>query len=177
MVTGLKNPESVCVGPGPDGKVFVTAIGEFDKDGDGAVMVIEPAARPMPFVTGLDDPKGIASSSDWLFVADKTKVLRDRRDAKSEGRGVRRRRQAFPVPPMFLNDIAVDPRAARSTSATPATRGKGGAVYRINPKGGAVTLVVDEKKLPGLNTPNGLRERRHVAPAARRLRHRRSCTA
>ncbi|MFM7150651.1 MAG: hypothetical protein ACKO23_12485, partial [Gemmataceae bacterium] len=29
----LKNPESVAIAP--DGRVFVTTIGEFDKDGDG----------------------------------------------------------------------------------------------------------------------------------------------
>src|SRR5262249_40788225 len=68
MVTGLVNPESVCVGPG--GRIFVTTIGEFDKDGDGAVMVIENG-KAVPFVTGLDDPKGMAVFQKWLFVADK----------------------------------------------------------------------------------------------------------
>src|SRR3954467_4386210 len=76
MVTGLKNPESVCVGPGPERRIFVTTIGDFDKDGDGAVMVVEPGGKVVPFVTGLDDPKGIATYQKWLFLTDKTKVLR-----------------------------------------------------------------------------------------------------
>src|SRR5207253_10717473 len=74
MVTGLKNPESVCVGPG--GRIFVTTIGEFDKDGDGGVMVLEPGGKAIPFVTGLDDPKGMAAFQKFLYVADKTKVYR-----------------------------------------------------------------------------------------------------
>ncbi len=48
MVTGITNPESVCVGPGPARKVFVTTIGEFNKDGDGAVMVLEPGGKADP---------------------------------------------------------------------------------------------------------------------------------
>src|SRR5947208_14862999 len=80
-VTGLVNPESVCVGPG--GRVFVTTIGEFGKDGDGAVMLVEPGGMAVPFVTGLDDPKGMAAYQKWLFVADKTKVLRIDATAKT----------------------------------------------------------------------------------------------
>jgi gluconolactonase len=38
LVSGLKSPESVCLGP--DGAAYVTEIGEFGKDGDGRVSVI-----------------------------------------------------------------------------------------------------------------------------------------
>ena len=58
LVTGLKNPESVCVGP--DGRVYVTVIGEFDKDGDGGVVVVDDG-KAVPFATGLDDPKGMVA--------------------------------------------------------------------------------------------------------------------
>ena len=44
-VTGLVNPESVCVTPAG---TFVTTIGEFDKDGDGAVMKLEPGGKAIP---------------------------------------------------------------------------------------------------------------------------------
>ena len=79
----LKNPESVCLGPGPERRIFVTTIGDFDKDGDGAVMVVEPGGKTEPFVTGLDDPKGIAVYQKWLFLTDKTKVIRIDATAKS----------------------------------------------------------------------------------------------
>src|SRR5437868_1271885 len=56
LVTGLKNPESVAVGL--DGRIYITEIGEFNKDGDGRVMVVQNG-QAVPFATGLDDPKGI----------------------------------------------------------------------------------------------------------------------
>ncbi len=154
MTTGLVNPESVCVGPG--GRIFVTTIGEFDKDGDGAVMVLEPGGKAVPFVTGLDDPKGMALYQQWLFVADKTKVLRIDANAKEPKAEVYAAAAKFPVPPIFLNDITVDPETGMVYVSDSGKDGKGGAVYRINPKGGAVTTVVNEKQIPGLHTPNGV---------------------
>ena len=153
-VTGLVNPESVCVGPG--GRIFVTTIGEFDKDGDGAVMLVEPGGKAVPFVTGLDDPKGVAVFQRWLFVTDKTKVLRIDAMSKTPKADVFAAADKFPAPPIFLNDIVVDPENGMIYVSDSGKDGKGGAVYRISPKGGAVTLVVDEKKVPGLQTPNGL---------------------
>jgi glucose/arabinose dehydrogenase/sugar lactone lactonase YvrE len=162
MVTGLVNPESVCVGPG--GKVYVTTIGEFNKDGDGAVMVIEPGGKAVPFVTGLDDPKGIAAFQDSLFVTDKTKVLRIDTTAKEPKATVYVDPKAFPNPPLFLNDIAADPEAGKAKSCTlyvtdsgnrdPKNPGQG-ALYRVDQKG-QVTVVTDDKKLPGLKIPNGV---------------------
>src|ERR1700722_2685367 len=73
LITGLKNPESVAVGT--DGRIYITEIGEFDKDGDGRVLVIQDG-KAIPFATGLDDPKGLASHLEWLYVADKNKVWR-----------------------------------------------------------------------------------------------------
>src|SRR5438309_1853945 len=79
-IEGLTNPESVAVGG--DGRVYVSVIGEFGKDGDGAVMVIDKD-RAVPFAKGLDDPKGLAAWQQWLFVADKTRVWRiDTKDPK-----------------------------------------------------------------------------------------------
>ena len=150
LATGLVNPESVVVGP--DGKIYVTVIGEFDKDGDGAVVTIENG-KAVPFVKDLDDPKGIALFQNWLFVTDKTKVLRiNRQSGKSD---VFAAAKAFPVEPKYLNDVVVDPENGLVYVSDSGAKGSGGAVYRINQKGG-VSLVVDEKKLPGLKTPNGL---------------------
>src|ERR1700721_1997637 len=158
MVTGLVNPESVCLGPGtrapgsgfappgpgfgpggfglpPNNRIFVTTIGEFDKDGDGAVMAIENG-KAVPFVTGLDDPKGMAAYQRWLFVADKTKVYRIdamQKDPKAE---LFAPANAFPVPPLFLNDIAIDPESGTVfVSDSGDLKGGGGAGNRITPNG------------------------------------------
>src|SRR5262245_32736229 len=81
LVTGLKNPESVCVGG--DGRIYVTVIGEFDTDGDGGVWVIDGDKATL-FAKGMDDPKGMAAYVDALFVADKTRIWRVDRKGKAE---------------------------------------------------------------------------------------------
>ena len=63
---------------------------------------------------------------------------------------------AFPTPPLFLNDITADPESGMLyVSDSGDLKGHNGAVYSITPQG-LVKLVVSEKTLPGLNTPNGL---------------------
>ena len=94
IVAGLRNPESVCVGAGTGAKIFVTTIGEFDKDGDGAVMVVEPGGKAEPFVTGLDDPKGIAVLPEVALPHRQDEGDSHRRDREvAEGRGLRGRGQ------------------------------------------------------------------------------------
>jgi glucose/arabinose dehydrogenase/sugar lactone lactonase YvrE len=150
LVTGLKNPESVAIGFG--GKIFVTTIGEFDKDGDGAVMVIEDG-KVKPFAEGLDDPKGMVFFQKWLFVADKKRVLKI--DEKGQV-DIFAPANAFPIEPLFLNDVAIDPESGTLfVSDSGNLKGKGGAVYRITPKG-LVTLIADAMTIPSMNTPNGL---------------------
>src|SRR5262245_10241489 len=73
LATGLKSPESVCIGP--DGLAYVTEIGEFNKDGDGQVSVIREG-KAVPFATGLDDPKGIVFFNKMFYVTDKTRVIK-----------------------------------------------------------------------------------------------------
>ena len=128
---GCKNPESVAIGP--DGRIYVSVIGEFDKDGDGTVVVIE-TARPSPFATGLDDPKGIGrlpavalrrrQESGAGASTQAARPTSSPRPTRS-----RRRRCSSTTSPSI-------PRAAPSMSAIPATsRAAAGAVYRIDPKG------------------------------------------
>ena len=151
IVSGLKNPESVAVGP--DGKVYVSVIGEFDKDGDGSVVLIEDG-KVTPVATGLDDPKGLAFAGPFLFVADKTKVLRV--DLRQKRADLFAPANAFPSPPVFLNDLAADPESGMLyVSDCGDFQGKGAAVYRITPQG-LVSLVADGKTIPGLKAPNGL---------------------
>src|SRR4051812_30768567 len=62
LVSGLKSPESVCVGH--DKRLYITEIGAFNNDkddGDGRVMVVGKDGKATPFATGLNDPKGIVA--------------------------------------------------------------------------------------------------------------------
>jgi glucose/arabinose dehydrogenase len=151
LVTGLKNPESVCLGA--DRLPYVTEIGEFGKDGDGQVSVIK-GDKAEPFAKGLDDPKGIVLWENAFYVTDKTRVVRvDPKGKATTFVGP----EKFPTPPQFLNDIALEPEGgALFVSDSGDLKGGGGAVFRIDVRSKKVDLVVDAKNLPGINTPNGL---------------------
>jgi glucose/arabinose dehydrogenase len=151
FVTGLKSPESVCLGP--DGAAYVTEIGEFGKDGDGQVSVLRDG-KPVPFATGLDDPKGIVFFGNEFYVADKTRVVRIDLQGKVAPLVTA---DKFPSPPQFLNDVAIEPEnGVLFVSDSGDLMGKGGAVFRIDLRSRRVGLVVDSQRLPGLHTPNGL---------------------
>jgi gluconolactonase len=150
-VSGLKNPESAAVGP--DGKVYVTVIGEREKPGDGSIAIVDPSGKITTFATGLDDPKGLVVVGVDLFVADVKKVWKIDPKGKLE---VFVAPEAFPRPPVYFNDIAHDGRGNFYVSDSGDRAGKKGAVYRIDPKK-KVTLVIDaELTSPQIAVPNGL---------------------
>lgn len=148
MITGLKSPESVCLGL--DGRAYVTCIGEFDKDGDGYIVAVADG-KAVPFCEGLDDPKGIIAFKENFYVTDKTRVLKIDRNGKAT---VFAAAEAFPIKPLFLNDITADETGMMFVSDSGDTKGKGGAVFRIDLKG-KVSLVADTSKA-AFHTPNGL---------------------
>jgi glucose/arabinose dehydrogenase/sugar lactone lactonase YvrE len=150
LVTGLKNPESVVVGN--DGRIYITQIGEFGKDGDGRVVVLDKDNKVTPFATGMDDPKGIVSYLNMLFVNDNKRVWRIDNKGKAT---VFADEKAFPEPPLFLNDICVDEKGVLDVSDSGDLKGNGGAIYRIDQKG-KVKLVASGAKNPAIKTPNGL---------------------
>lgn len=149
-VTGLKTPESVIAAK--DGRVFVSEIGEFGKDGDGQITVIEKNGDVRVFAKGLDDPKGLAFVGKDLFVADNHRVL------KVSPKGdvhVFAAAQAFPEQPLFLNDLESDKAGNLYVSDSGDLKGSGGAVYKINPQG-KVTNVINGKQDARILAPNGL---------------------
>jgi glucose/arabinose dehydrogenase len=149
LAAGMKNPESVAIGP--DGKPYVTVIGEFDKPGDGSVVRIEDG-KAVPFAEGLDDPKGLVFFKDAFYVADRDKVLRI--DAKTGKAAVYAGPEAFPAKPQFLNDVEVDAKGVLYVSDSGDLKGGAGAVYRIDLKRKVTTFV--DASHPAIKTPNGL---------------------
>lgn len=152
-ITGLKTPESVV--QAKDGKIYVSEINEFGKDGDGQITVIENG-KPRVFATGLDDPKGLVIIGQNLYVADKSKVLKINLAGQAQGQvQVFAAASAFPETPLFLNDLEADISGNVYVSDTGDLKGKGGAIYKIDSQG-KVTLVVNNKQESRLLGPNGL---------------------
>jgi sugar lactone lactonase YvrE len=145
------NPESAIVGP--DDRIYVSEIGEFNKDGDGKIMVIDQSGAPKVFAKGLDDPKGLAARSGSLFVSDKTRIWK----IDSQGHAsVFVKASDFPQPPMFLNDLAFDRRGDLYVSDSGDLQNAGkGAIFKIT-RQGKVSLVIAEAQNPSIKSPNGL---------------------
>jgi gluconolactonase len=151
-ITGLKTPESVV--QAKNGKIYVSEINEFGKDGDGQISVIENGQASV-FADGLDDPKGLVIIGDSLYVADKTQIIKvNLADATKE---VFVPASAFTKPPQFLNDLEADPQGNLyvSDSGDIMGTGKGGVIYKINASG-EVTKLIDGDDNPLVMAPNGL---------------------
>jgi len=152
-ITGLKMPESVV--QAKNGKIYVSEINGFGKDGDGQITVIENGQAHL-FAAGLDDPKGLAIIGQYLYVADNRKVLKiDLAGAKQGQIEVFAAATAFPEMPVFLNDLEPDIAGNLYVSDSGDLKGLGGAIYKINPQG-KVTLVINGKQDARILAPNGL---------------------
>lgn len=152
-ITGLKTPESVV--QAKDGKIYVSEINEFGKDGDGQISVIENGQATV-FAQGFDDPKGLVIIGDALFVADNT-IIRKISLSDATKAEVFVPASAFPKKPQFLNDLEADPQGNLyvSDSGDILGTGKGGAIYKIN-AAGEVAKLVDGSDDPAVMAPNGL---------------------
>ena len=149
-ITGLKMPESAIAAK--DGRVFVSEIGEFGKEGDGQITVIDKNGQAKVFAQGLDDPKGLAIVGKDLYVADNHRVVKITPDGKTS---VFAAADAFPDLPQFLNDLESDSAGNIYVSDSGDLKGLGGAVYKISPQG-KVTTVINGKQDARILAPNGL---------------------
>lgn len=152
-VTGLKTPESAL--QAKNGRIFVSEIGEFGKDGDGQISEISSTGKANVFASGLDDPKGMTIIGEHLYVADKTKIIKiGLNDAKAS---MFVAAATFQSPPQFLNDLEADLQGNLyvSDSGDILGTGKGGSLYKIDATGKA-TLLIDGKQDPRIMAPNGL---------------------
>lgn len=147
-IAGLTMPESSIAHP--DGRVFVTEIGEFGKNGDGKVTVINADGSKATLADGLNDPKGIDLFNNQLYVADIDQVVRiDLQGNKT----VIAKSSDFQDKPIFLNDIEIDGLGNVYVSDSGDDNGKHAAVYKITPQGKVLQLA-NEKS--GIKRPNGL---------------------
>jgi sugar lactone lactonase YvrE len=150
-IKGLKNPESVAIGPG--GKIYVTVIGERDTPGDGSIAIVDDSGKITTFATGLDDPKGLVVVKDVLYVADVKKVWKIDARGKVE---VFAATEDFPRPPVYLNDICFDGIGNFYVSDSGDRAGKKGAVFRIDANKKVSLLLDGELTDPQISVPNGL---------------------
>lgn len=151
-ISGLKTPESAV--QAKDGRIFVSEINEFGKNGDGQITVIDQSGSASVFTSGLDDPKGLVIIGENLYVADNTKILKISPDGKAS---VFVAADAFTFKPQFLNDLEADPQGNLyvSDSGDVFKTGKGGAIYKINPQG-EVKLLINDVQDARVLAPNGL---------------------
>jgi gluconolactonase len=147
-ISGFVSPESVI--QDAKGDIYVSEIGEFNKDGDGKVTRISIDGKLSTFASGMDDPKGLIFVGKSLYVADKNRVLKVEPDGKWSVFGST---MAFPQTPIFLNDITSDESGNLYVSDSGNLQ-SGGAIFKIA-KDKKITLVLNENT-PEILAPNGL---------------------
>jgi hypothetical protein len=150
IITGLKQPESVGIGPG--GKVYVSETGEYEKANDGYISILE-GGKLRKFATGLDDPHGIKWFKDHLFVSDNMGMV-----WRIDSQGAVERFvdvTDFPRKITNFNDIEIDPDGNLYISDSGDWEGRGGAIYRVTQDKRITPVITDEDDWR-LLSPNGL---------------------
>ena len=147
-ISGFISPESVV--QDAKGDIYVSEIGEFNKDGDGKITRISIDGKLSTFAIGMDDPKGLILIGKFLYVTDKNRVLKVEPDGKWSVFGST---MAFPQTPIFLNDITSDESGNLYVSDSGNLK-SGGAIFKIA-KDKKITLVLNENS-PEILAPNGL---------------------
>lgn len=147
-ISGFISPESVV--QDAKGDIYVSEIGEFNKDGDGKITRISIDGKLSTFANGMDDPKGLIFIGKSLYVTDKNRVLKVEPDGKWSVFGST---MAFPQTPIFLNDITSDESGNLYVSDSGNLK-SGGAIFKIS-KYKKITLVLNENT-PEILAPNGL---------------------
>jgi hypothetical protein len=150
LIEGLKQPESVAIGPG--GRIYVSETGEYEKANDGYISVLE-GDQLKPFATGLDDPHGIKWWKDHLFVSDNMGMIW-RIDAQGT---VERFVDAtdFPRKITNFNDLEIDSAGNIYVSDSGDWEGGGGVIFRIT-QDKKITPVITYEDDVRLVSPNGL---------------------
>ena len=148
LISGFISPESVV--QDAKGDIYVSEIGEFNKDGDGKITRISIDGKLSTFASGMDDPKGVTFIGTSLYVTDKNRVLKVESNGKWMVFGST---MAFPQTPIFLNDITSD-EAGNLYVSDSGNLSAGGAIFKIT-QDKKITLILNENT-PEILAPNGL---------------------
>ena len=148
LISGFSSPESVV--QDAKGDIYVSEIGEFNKDGDGKITRISIDGKLSTFASGMDDPKGLTFIGKSLYVTDKNRVLKVESNGKWMVFGST---MAFPQTPIFLNDITSD-EAGNLYVSDSGNLSAGGAIFKIT-RDKKITLILNENT-PEILAPNGL---------------------
>ena len=148
LISGFSSPESVV--QDAKGDIYVSEIGEFNKDGDGKITRISIDGKLSTFASGMDDPKGLTFIGKSLYVTDKNRVLKVESNGKWMVFGSA---MAFPQTPIFLNDITSD-EAGNLYVSDSGNLSAGGAIFKIT-QDKKITLILNENT-PEILAPNGL---------------------
>jgi len=148
LISGFISPESVV--QDAKGDIYVSEIGEFNKDGDGKITRISIDGKLSTFASGMDDPKGLTFIGKSLYVTDKNRVLKVESNGKWMVFGST---MAFPQTPIFLNDITSD-EAGNLFVSDSGNLSAGGAIFKIT-QDKKITLILNENT-PEILAPNGL---------------------
>jgi hypothetical protein len=150
IITGLKQPESIAIGPG--GKVYVSETGEYEKANDGYISILE-GTKLRRFASGLDDPHGIKWYKDHLFVSDNMGMV-----WRIDAQGTPERFvdiTDFPRKVTNFNDIEIDGDGNLYISDSGDWEGGGGNIFRIT-QDKKITAVMTQDDDVKLVSPNGL---------------------
>ncbi|CAN1497150.1 hypothetical protein MCEHALHM7_00390 [Methylophilaceae bacterium] len=148
VISGFTSPESVI--QDAKGDIYVSEIGEFNKDSDGKITRISIDGKLSTFASGMDDPKGLTFIGKSLYVTDKNRVLKVEPDGKWAVFGST---MAFPQTPVFFNDITSDESGNLYVSDSGNLK-TGGAIFKIA-KDKKITIILNENT-PEILAPNGL---------------------
>jgi sugar lactone lactonase YvrE len=147
-ISGFISPESVV--QDAKGDIYVSEIGEFNRDGDGKITRISIDGKLSTYASGMDDPKGLTFIGKSLYVTDKNRILKVEPNGKWTVFGST---MAFPQTPVFLNDITSD-EAGNLYVSDSGNLKSGGAIFKIT-SDKKITLVLNENT-PEILAPNGL---------------------
>tara|TARA_E500000178_G_scaffold259419_1_gene256233 strand:- start:1472 stop:2215 length:744 start_codon:yes stop_codon:yes gene_type:complete len=137
-----------------DGRIIISEIGEFGKDGDGKIVqILIDGEKKIIADSGLNDPKGLIVKDDFIYVTDNDEVKKIGMTGDVE---TWLTADDFPRKPQFLNDITSDNNFIYISDSGDLLNGKGGgAIFKVD-SNKKITVLVDETNDMNIRSPNGL---------------------